>query len=241
MLVAAAVCPHPPLLVPALASGAATELDRLRAACDEAVAAVLAAGVDDLVVVGADPAGGTYGSDAGASLRPYGVDTHVGGAGAALPLALAVGAYLLDRVDPTAARRYVGVRPDAGTDACLAIGRALVDGPGRVGLLVLGDGSSRRTDASPGRFDERAAGIDDAVVAALAAGDAATLAALDPVLAGELVLGGRAAWQVLAGAAYGAGDGPGSRSSPAPLDARVVHAEAPYGVLYVVARWVVTG
>ena len=52
-LVAAAVCPHPPLLVPEVAGAAAPELDDLRAACDVAVARLLAAGLTDLVVGGA--------------------------------------------------------------------------------------------------------------------------------------------------------------------------------------------
>jgi len=38
VLVAAAVCPHPPLLVPQLAAGGAPDLDKVRAACDAAVA-----------------------------------------------------------------------------------------------------------------------------------------------------------------------------------------------------------
>ena len=56
MLIAAAVCPHPPLLVPQVtgASGpGARELGRLRAACREAVAALLAVNPDLLVAVGA--------------------------------------------------------------------------------------------------------------------------------------------------------------------------------------------
>jgi hypothetical protein len=35
-LVAAAVLPHPPVIVPEIAAGAAHELDDLRLACDEA-------------------------------------------------------------------------------------------------------------------------------------------------------------------------------------------------------------
>ncbi|GAA3457324.1 hypothetical protein GCM10018962_91580 [Dactylosporangium matsuzakiense] len=53
-LVAAAVCPHPPLLVPELAAGAAPELDDLRAACRAAVAHLANASVDSLIVLGSD-------------------------------------------------------------------------------------------------------------------------------------------------------------------------------------------
>ncbi|OSC55333.1 hypothetical protein B5180_40185, partial [Streptomyces sp. BF-3] len=49
MLVAAAVCPCPPLLVPEVAAGAAPELDAARDACLDAVG-VLAAARPDLLV-----------------------------------------------------------------------------------------------------------------------------------------------------------------------------------------------
>ncbi|MEU1095310.1 hypothetical protein ABZ389_18990, partial [Streptomyces sp. NPDC005877] len=52
MLVAAAVCPCPPLLVPAVASGAAPELDAARDACADAVGLLAASRPDLLVVVG---------------------------------------------------------------------------------------------------------------------------------------------------------------------------------------------
>src|ERR1700749_3420903 len=55
MLIAAAVCPHPPLLVPEVtgaADPAARELDRLRAACRDAGAVLLGAAPDLLVVAG---------------------------------------------------------------------------------------------------------------------------------------------------------------------------------------------
>ena len=52
MLVASAVCPCPPLLVPALAGAAAPELAELRAACAGALAVLAAARPDQLVVAG---------------------------------------------------------------------------------------------------------------------------------------------------------------------------------------------
>lgn len=54
----------------------------------------------------------------------------------------------------------------------------------------------------------------------------AALAALDAELAAELLAAGRAPWQVLAGAAEGAG-----------LDGRLLYEDAPYGVGYFVAAW----
>ncbi|HMC70024.1 MAG TPA: hypothetical protein VKJ07_12785, partial [Mycobacteriales bacterium] len=54
MLVAAAVLPHPPMLVPALASGAARELDELRTRCRAALTTVGSAAPDVTYLVGLD-------------------------------------------------------------------------------------------------------------------------------------------------------------------------------------------
>src|SRR5690606_26957719 len=113
MLVAAAVCPCPPLLVPEVAAGAAPELDAARAACADALGVFAAARPDLLVVVGpADgPGVASYPRGAAGSCRGFGVDLGVrlgaspdgtgdaadAEAGGGLPPALAVGAWLLDR------------------------------------------------------------------------------------------------------------------------------------------------
>lgn len=85
MLIAAAVCPCPPLLVPEVAAGAAPELDALRAACLDAVAALAAARPDRLIVVG--PAGrsgrGSHPQGATGSFRAFGVEVEVRLGGAA--------------------------------------------------------------------------------------------------------------------------------------------------------------
>jgi aromatic ring-opening dioxygenase LigB subunit len=52
VLLAAAVCPHPPLLVPEVAAGAAAELDDLRDACRTALAALAP---HPTLVVGSNP------------------------------------------------------------------------------------------------------------------------------------------------------------------------------------------
>ena len=70
MLIAAAVCPHPPLLVPE-ATGASDpgngELRRLRAACREAVAVLLGTAPDLLVVIGGVGQTAEYPPDPGAA------------------------------------------------------------------------------------------------------------------------------------------------------------------------------
>src|SRR4051812_18050814 len=144
MLVAAAVCPHPPLLVPEVAVGAAPELDTLRAACDAAVGSLVAAAPDVIAVVGA----GAEVRGAAGTLAPYGVDVRVGAGPATLPLPHTIGCWLLDRAGWEGPRWYV-----AADDA------RLDDAP-RVAMLVMGDASARRTEKAPGYIDERAAPFD---------------------------------------------------------------------------------
>ncbi|MFI7318974.1 class III extradiol dioxygenase subunit B-like domain-containing protein [Streptomyces venezuelae] len=79
MLVAAAVCPCPPLLVPEVAAGAAPELDAARAACSDAIGVLAAARPDLLVVIGpAEQSGrGPHPQGAAGSFRGFGVDVDV--------------------------------------------------------------------------------------------------------------------------------------------------------------------
>ena len=244
MLIAAAVCPHPPLLVPEVAGGAAPELDDLRAACDEAVHRLIATVPGRLIVVGGDEATRGYAADAAGSLRPYGVDLTIGPGEPELPLSLTIGRWLLNRVPPprsdlalgsngsksTPAGGFHGVGFAASPAECMELGRELAGARERVALLVMGDGSACRTEQAPGYLDVRAEPYDLAVARALEQADAAALAGLDPELSRELRAAGRAAWQVLAGAAAGGGFSGGFRGS---LLADV----APYGVGYFVASW----
>jgi hypothetical protein len=230
VIVAAAVCPHPPLIVPDLAAGAAAELDGLRAACDRAVATLTAAGADALVTIGVD---GPHYRD----FRPWGVDVDVDPAGIAggrpaLPLSLLVGDWLLTRdrraTSGRAASDRMAVPDGTAVAACVAAGARLAADHRRLALLVLGDGSRCRGPKSPGFDDPRAEPYDRAVAAALADVDTAALLALDPALSSELGSAGRAPWQVLAGAVRATG---GSWRGTLHYD------DAPYGVAYLVATW----
>ncbi|WP_030679640.1 class III extradiol dioxygenase subunit B-like domain-containing protein [Streptomyces rimosus] len=235
MLVAAAVCPCPPVLVPDVASGAAPELDGLRAAALDAVGVLAAARPDRLVVVGpAEQAGrGPHGQGAVGSFRGFGVDLDVS-LGAAetpperpLPPSLSVGAWLLARTDwADAPVEGLGVGEPLAGDRCAQVGREIAASAERVALLVMGDGSACRTVKAPGYYDERAEAFDAAVARALGAADTEALAGLDAELASELKASGRVCWQVLAGAAEGAG-----------LRGELLREEAPYGVGYFVAAW----
>ena len=228
MLVAAAVCPHPPLLVPEVAAGAAGELDGVRAACARALGLLAAAGPELVVAVGTAGERRTYPYDAAGSLAGFGADVRVGDGAPVLPLSLTVGRWLADRAGLPVAR-WEAVPSDWPAQRCLELGAAVGAESARVALLVMGDASARRTEKAPGYVDERAVPFDAAVATALASADAAALATLDVALAADLMAAGRAAWQVLAGAAR-LGDGPG-------LEADLLADEAPYGVGYLVASW----
>ncbi|WP_329364048.1 class III extradiol dioxygenase subunit B-like domain-containing protein [Streptomyces sp. NBC_00669] len=254
MLVAAAVCPCPPLLVPEVAAGAAPELDTLRAACADAVGVLAAARPERLVVVGPAPRPGREVFPPGAvgSFRGYGVAVEVTlgqpragepaeertaepssdrvdaappASPVPLPSSLAVAAWLL-RGWQASPVEGLGVGEELEQERCAVAGQAVADAAPRVALLVMGDGSACRTVKAPGYLDERAEPFDAAVAAALGAADTAALEGLDAALAQAVQAAGRAPWQVLAGAARGAG-----------LAGELLYDAAPYGVGYFVATW----
>ncbi|MEU1017850.1 class III extradiol dioxygenase subunit B-like domain-containing protein [Streptomyces sp. NPDC005900] len=239
MLVAAAVCPSAPLLVPAVAAGAAPELDAARAACTDALGVLAASRPDRLVVVGpADGPGESepYPQGTLGSFRGFGVDLDVrlgpgtdegAPAGRELPPSLAVAAWLLARTGwSTAPPAGLAVGEALAAERCLAAGAEIGARADRVALLVMGDASACRTLKAPGYLDERAAGFDAAAGRALGTADVGALKALDADLAHELKAAGRAPWQVLAGAADGAA-----------LSGELLYEDAPYGVGYLVAAW----
>jgi hypothetical protein len=232
-VVAAAVCPHPPLLVPEIASGAAPELDDLRAACLAATDTLSTASA--VVVIGSAPtppaprlATITYPAAAGGSFAAYGAPGVRFGAGdPVLPLSLAIGGWLLEQSKAAGLpRTYVAVPATATPHDCLRLGQEIAAGNDRVGLLVMGDGSARRSEHSPVHLHPRAEIFDTTVATALQHSDLDVLKALDPDLATELQAAGRAPWQALAGALEGT-----------TLTPDLTYNAAPYGVGYLVASF----
>ena len=216
MLVAAAVCPHPPLLV--------HETGDLLDACDAAVAALVAA-CDFVMVVGDAPSTLAYSSGDSGSLAPYGIDLvvplgpRVCAGRPILPLSLTIGAWLLRRTGWTGDRQGYGVAATTTAEQAAGHGREIASLDERVGLLVMGDGSCRRTEKAPGSYDPRAEAFDASVVAALR--EPSLLPSFDAGLARELGAAGRASWQTSVDA------GPMT----------VTYDAAPYGVGYFVAVW----
>lgn len=189
--------PISPMLFPELATGATDDLGPVRTAAQEAV---------DWACDGARIGILTPEQPVNApswSLTGFGITI---GEGTPVGLAEAV------------ARRFLGDR------------KATAVGPGALladfdALLVMGDGSSSRTEKAPGHIKAAAVPFDDAVVSALRSGDAATLACLDLTVAGEAGAAGAPAWAWLA------------HQTESVETARVDLAEDPFGVLYIVARW----
>jgi hypothetical protein len=170
------------------------------------------------------------------------------GAGA-LPLSLGLGVMLLDQGGYGGPRRLFAVGPDAPAGACAALGAELATGATRTAILVMGDGSARRSLKAPGHLDPRAEPFDAEVEQAVRAGRLGALLELDEALARDLMVTGRPAWQVLAGAmangngvdglgadglgANGVGQG-GAAVDGAPVT-EVLYCDDPFGVAYLVA------
>lgn len=251
--------PATPLLVPEVASGAAPELDELRSAALAAVRSVLAAEPTEIVVIGPAPRTGPYPVAATWSFAGFGVPRSGGLAGddgqteEVLPAALSVGRWLLAHAgEESAPVQAFGITADDEPNRCQDLGLALAARTARVGVVVVGDGSACRGPKAPGSFDDRAEAFDDAWIAALAGVDCQALAQVDASLAAELLVCGRAPWQVAAAMAGGiapggleaggleAGDLEASdleAGEAAGWDAELLHHEDPYGVMYAVATW----
>jgi hypothetical protein len=231
VIAAAALCPAAPLLVRELTGGTLV-LPELRDACREVTGRLMAARPDVIAVVGAGPLTRSWDGASrldvasfGPAAARRGPDGPAAAAGTpGLPSALGLGARLLDEAGYAGPRLLQAVGPDETPAACAAEGQRLSRAAGRVALLVMADGSARRGRRAPGHLDERSAGFDAGVERAVRAGDLAALAAVDPVLARELMAAGRPAWQVMAGALAGRD-----------LAVEVLYAGDPFGVAYLVA------
>ncbi len=249
----AALVPSPPILVPELggevAQAAGVEADDapavLRAAALTAVGA-LAATTRHWTVVGVDVAAQIVDPDVAGTFRGFGADVRVGlsedalsrsrrtpgGADPQQPLPALIAGWLRGRVASEAVAATTLVAADTPSDECARIGArlrtALDTSPEPTGVLVVADGAATLTLTAPGYLDERAAGVQRELDRALAEGDTAGLLALDPALCAELVLSGRAAYQVLAGL---------FAVDPIAPAVETLYSDAPFGVGYQVSVW----
>lgn len=160
--------PAPPLLVPEVASGAAPELDDLRAACDEMVLQLLD-GCDHLIILAERSA---------VELGEWLV-ARSGWAGETDVIS----------IDPAGSRDRVAQQP---IDAVVS----QINNHQSSALLVMGDGSACRTEKAPGYLDERAKPFDDKLAQYLAEANTTELAAMDQDLAAALLVAGRFTWPI---------------------------------------------
>ena len=238
MLVVAALVPDTALLVPGTA-GDADVLVGLRTAAVAAVAEVVAAEVETVVVVAPGPVPRELAGTVRPSLGAAGVPDELvwwpvepvtlPGAGHDVPaVASAVGLHLLARARRDTGLRVVEVTGRQTAEALTILGRTLV-GDGPTGLVVVGSGSGRHGPDAPLADDARAPSHDARVLADLAdagPGARARLAADDADLAAELAVRGWAPWQVLLGAA-----------ADQPIRARLLAESTELGAQHAVLVW----
>ncbi|MFD6160821.1 hypothetical protein ACFWF7_15075 [Nocardia sp. NPDC060256] len=239
----AALVPSPPILVPELCGGMTGELPGqqgdpravLRAAVLTA-AERLAAVTDRWTVVGTGAADQVFGSESAGTFRGFGADVRVALSAAATaepdpqhPLPVLIAGWLRGQVAPGVSAEVRIVAEDTPVACCFELGaklRAELDNSDeRHGVLVIADGAATLSLKAPGYLDDRAAAVQAELDRALAAGDLAGLRALDPALSAELVMSGRAAYQVLAGL-----------FDTDPM-VETLYQDAPFGVGYDVSLW----
>lgn len=222
MITGAAICPSPPLLHRAV-TGQEVVLPELHAACADAVRRLLRDEPEVVVVVGPAAASGLW--DAASRLDPSAFAPAITSTGTrSLPLALGLGALLLDSAGCRARRTLQAIGHDEPVSTCVALGAELGASGARTALLIMGDGSARRTLKAPGYLDPRAAAFDAEVENLVRAGELDALQQLDCQLARDLMATGRPAWQVLSGAMHALRP-----------RAEVLYCDAPLGVAYLVA------
>lgn len=243
----AALIPSPPLLVPELCGGSpvaddshpAAQVPALREAVLSA-ARTLAESAERWTIVGVGNVEQALGPETIGTFRGFGADVRVALSSVlpdmvpdpGMPLAALIGGWVRGEVAPSVEAQAQIVAVDAGAEHCMAVGAKLrgesdADGADN-GVLVVADGAATLSIKAPGYLDPRAAGVQDGIDRALAAGDRAALAELDSGLCAELEVSGRAAYQVLAGLFEADERDPSVETR---------YAAAPFGVGYQVSVW----
>lgn len=232
---AVALVPSPPLLVPELTGGGASETDAVRRAALDAATRLgrvatrwIALGVAD------EPA--TVPPVARGSFRGYGVDVEVGLSTDAaqtddrMPLAALIAGWLRGHAVPGAVVEARIVAADTDASTCRRLGHELrqrMDADDEDwGVLVVADGCTTLTPKAPGSFDDRAAAFQSGLDDALERADVSFLAGIDRDLCRELGASGAAAWQVSAAVV---GDDV--------VNSIPLHRGAPFGVGYFAGFW----
>ncbi|HVT65688.1 MAG TPA: hypothetical protein VHD81_11075 [Mycobacteriales bacterium] len=209
--------PAAPLLVPQVAGGSAHLDAELRGACREVAKRLVGVAAAAITVVAPVATAKAWPAEATWGFEGFGVPRRPADPRPRLPWSLGIGDWLLDDIGWTGARNYVGVSDD-GSAPSAASGDA---------LLVVGDGSARRTEKAPGHLDDRAEGFDASIAAAIRDGNVAALGGLDPELAADLLCAGAPVWRWVANAI----------GSATVTESELLADTAPYGVGYFTGWW----
>ncbi len=204
----------------------------LRSACSDALTRVLGTNPDAVLILGASASEVFYRAGDAGDLCGYGVSVRLrfdnahespGGRTEAvgLPLPHLLGAWLLDQAG------FTGERVGLSSAAAAPHLRAASGDRRRWAMLVMGDGSARRTEKSPGWYDPDAVGFDAAVTSALGTGHGRALLDLDQGVGARVLAAGLASWRAA-----------GAILESTPMVAELYYAGAPFGVFYIVASWV---
>lgn len=211
MIEGVVVCPSPLMLLPEYV-GLEDPAGPLRERCVEVLRTALqdrhsgGAGWDSVVVLtGRDPVSRSHKD----------------------PVGVRVGRLLLGLAGWQGPVEELVVPFDADANLVEREGLRLSEHAGHPLVLVIADGSARRSEKAPGHLDERAFAVDEALLRALDDVDPGALLSVDAIVASEVLASGRAALQVMAHAV---------RRTPR-LSGGLLWSGDPYGVMYAVATW----
>lgn len=222
-VLAAVVVPAAPALLPGI-GGVADPLADLRERARDLVQQTVAGtkGAPRLLVVGEGPVTRSWPTES-----PSGAARFTSGAvpEGALPTALELGRGFAPSGGGELALQSIATA--ASPQECAALGRQLAAGGPSV-VVCVADGPATLTEKAPGHLQPDAAPFAAELSRALADGDTDALAGLAPATCDRLWMRGRPALQVLAAAAPG-------------LRGEVLADEAPFGVQYLLARWLLPG
>ena len=221
MLIAAAVCPPAPLLLPGVEGR-----QRLGAEVSSSALASVVALVESsapTVVVLAEDEGEPPRPDQPLGTWRYGGPQARPESGVALPLAFAVAMAMLTEARFTGEVRLVPLPASMTPEHAAAVGRELA-ADGDVAVLIVGNASACSTPRAPGAFREDAEEFNDAIVHAVRTLDPHSLMGVSSEAARDQLSDLRLPLQVLSGALDGAR-----------FASDIHYADAPAGVYYVCA------
>lgn len=218
MLTAIAFCPATPLLIREL-NGRHDSVPDLRAACHHALAHLAELRPEHLIVLGSATTTDHH--------TPPG---HCFTATPGDPLwSLRIAQRLLTEASWHTPITWQTLAHHAPPTESAAIGHTIAQAPQRVAVLALANGSACRTVKAPGYFDPRAEAFDTHLVTAIQHGDHHTLTDLDPTLATDLLVDGQTTLHAIGTAI--------AETAPPKVATEPHYADAPFGVQYFVANW----